>query len=173
MVSEFLYNSNFALKIDFMQELGVIVLAAGQGTRMKSDLPKVLHPVGGKPLLLHALETARDLKPNRIAVVIGHGAERVRQADLANDLRLVLQEQQLGTGHAVLCARHVFEAFTGDIVILSGDVPLIRESTLQAMVEHHRRRQAVVTLLTACLTAPMGYGRILRDSLSALAGIFE
>jgi bifunctional UDP-N-acetylglucosamine pyrophosphorylase/glucosamine-1-phosphate N-acetyltransferase len=156
-----------------MQELGVIVLAAGQGTRMKSDLPKVLHPLGGKPLLLHALETARALNPSRIAVVIGHGAERVRQADLGNDVHWVLQEQQLGTGHAVLCTRQVFEDFTGDIVILSGDVPLIRENTLQAMVEHHRRRQAVATLLTACLTAPIGYGRILRDSHSALAGIVE
>jgi bifunctional UDP-N-acetylglucosamine pyrophosphorylase/glucosamine-1-phosphate N-acetyltransferase len=156
-----------------MQELGVIILAAGQGTRMKSDLPKVLHPLGGKPLLLHALEAARELKPSHIAVVIGHGAERVPQTDLGNDFCWVLQERQLGTGHAVLCAREIFENFAGDIVILSGDVPLVRGTTLRAMVEHHRCRQAVATLLTAYLVTPMGYGRILRDGRGALVGIVE
>jgi bifunctional UDP-N-acetylglucosamine pyrophosphorylase/glucosamine-1-phosphate N-acetyltransferase len=156
-----------------MQELGVILLAAGQGTRMRSDLPKGLHPLGGKALLLHALGTARQLKPSRIAVVIGHGADRVRQSYSGSDVSWVIQAQQLGTGHAVLCAREAFEDFAGDIVILSGDVPLIRETTLRAMVEHHRRKQAAATLLTAFLAQPMGYGRILRDNHGALAGVVE
>ncbi len=114
-----------------MQELGVIILAAGQGTRMKSCLPKVLHSVGGKPLLLHVLSTARRLSPSRVAVIIGHGADAVRQAYPDNDVGWVVQEQQLGTGHAVLCARDIFHDFGGDVVILSGDVPLIRASTLR------------------------------------------
>jgi bifunctional UDP-N-acetylglucosamine pyrophosphorylase/glucosamine-1-phosphate N-acetyltransferase len=156
-----------------MQELGVILLAAGQGTRMRSDLPKVVHPLGGKPLLLHALGTAQRLKPSRVAVIVGHGADRVRQACSGSDVTWVIQDQQLGTGHAVLCARDAFEGFAGDIVILSGDVPLIRESTLRAMVEHHWRKQAAATLLTACLAQPTGYGRILRSGQGALTGIVE
>ena len=156
-----------------MQELGVILMAAGQGTRMRSSLPKVLHPVGGKPLFLHSLATARQLNPSRVALVIGYGAEGVQRACSANDVSWVIQEQQLGTGHAVLSAQNAFSEFNGDIVILSGDVPLIRESTLRAMVEHHRCRGAAVTLLTAFLDEPKGYGRILRDAHGALTGIVE
>jgi bifunctional UDP-N-acetylglucosamine pyrophosphorylase/glucosamine-1-phosphate N-acetyltransferase len=156
-----------------MQELGVIILAAGQGTRMKSCLPKVLHSVGGKPLLLHVLSTARRLSPSRVAVIIGHGADAVRQAYPDNDVGWVVQEQQLGTGHAVLCARDIFHDFGGDVVILSGDVPLIRASTLRSMIEFHRRERAAVTLLTATLDDPTGYGRILRTRDGTIAGIVE
>jgi len=156
-----------------MQKLGVIILAAGQGTRMKSCLPKVLHSVGGKPLLLHVLSTARRLSPSRVAVIIGHGADAVRQAYPDNDVGWVVQEQQLGTGHAVLCARDIFHDFGGDVVILSGDVPLIRASTLRSMIEFHRRERAAVTLLTATLDDPTGYGRILRTRDGTIAGIVE
>jgi len=156
-----------------MQELGVILMAAGQGTRMRSSLPKVLHPVCGKPLFLHALTTARELHPKRVALVIGYRADRVRQAYSANDVSWVVQEQQLGTGHAVLCTQKAFDQFDGDLLILSGDVPLIRANTLHAMVEHHRRQRAALTLLTAFLDQPKGYGRILRDDRGALIGIVE
>ena len=156
-----------------MQELGVILMAAGQGTRMRSSLPKVLHPVCGKPLLLHALATARELSPARIALVIGHGAEQVRRACSADDVDWVVQQQQLGTGHAVMCAEHAFRDFAGDIVILSGDVPLIRASTLLGLIERHRRQGAALTLLTAALDQPAGYGRILRDGGGRLIGIVE
>ena len=156
-----------------MPDLGVILLAAGQGTRMKSELPKVLHPLGGKPLLLHALETARRLSPRTIAVVVGHGAAAVRQAQPAGDLAWVTQERQLGTGHAVLCAKPAFEGFAGDILILSGDVPLIREQTLRDLLERHRSRQAALTLLTARLGEPKGYGRIVRDDGGAIVEIVE
>jgi bifunctional UDP-N-acetylglucosamine pyrophosphorylase / glucosamine-1-phosphate N-acetyltransferase len=156
-----------------MQELGIILLAAGQGTRMNSNVPKVLHPLGGRPLFLHALETARRLNPTRMAIVIGHGAEAVRSAYAGNDIAWIIQEQQLGTGHAVLCAREAFKGFKGEIIILSGDVPLIQELTLSLMVEHHRSRNAVVTLLTASLDKPKGYGRILRDGRDAITGIVE
>ncbi|MGH7816050.1 MAG: NTP transferase domain-containing protein, partial [Candidatus Binatia bacterium] len=156
-----------------MQELGVILLAAGQGTRMKSALPKVLHPLGGKPLFLHALATAQQLHPARVAVIIGHGADAVRQAYSGNDVAWLVQEQQLGTGHAALCAKSTFRDFHGDVLILSGDVPLIRECTLRALVEHHRFKRAAVTLLTALLDEPNGYGRILRAGVGTISAIVE
>ncbi|HEX6175727.1 MAG TPA: bifunctional UDP-N-acetylglucosamine diphosphorylase/glucosamine-1-phosphate N-acetyltransferase GlmU [Candidatus Binatia bacterium] len=146
-----------------MNDIGVIVLAAGQGTRMKSDIPKVLHHLGGTPLFLHALRAAQRLEPSRIAVIVGHGAGAVQQAYSGDDLCWVIQEKQLGTAHAVLCAEPTFHGFTGDILILSGDVPLIRESTLKRLVDQHHREQAAVTLLTANLEDPKGYGRIARD----------
>ena len=156
-----------------MQELGVVVLAAGQGTRMKSNLPKVLHPLGGRPLFLHVLRTAQRLNPNPVAIVIGHGAEAVRSAYARNDVAWILQEQQRGTGHAVLCAKEAFKGFTGEVIILSGDVPFIREQTLLMLVAHHRSRSAALTLLTAFLDEPKGYGRILRDDHGNVTGIVE
>jgi bifunctional UDP-N-acetylglucosamine pyrophosphorylase/glucosamine-1-phosphate N-acetyltransferase len=156
-----------------MHPLGVILLAAGQGTRMKSDMPKVLHSLGGKPLFLHALNTAQRLAPQRIAVVIGHGADAVKGACSENGVAWATQREQLGTGHAVLCARDAFKGFAGDVLILSGDVPLIQETTLRAMVERHRSRGAALTLLTANLDNPRGYGRILRDPQGRIAGIVE
>jgi len=161
------------MAMEQMQELGVILLAAGQGTRMKSALPKVLHPLGGKPLFLHALGTAQRLKPEPVAVIVGHGAETVRQAYLGSDVDWRVQEQQLGTGHAVLCTKAAFDDFSGDVLILSGDVPLIRETTLRAMVEHHRSARAALTLLTAALDNPKGYGRILRAGDGKITGTVE
>ena len=156
-----------------MPELGVILLAAGQGTRMKSELPKVLHPLGGKALLLHALHAARGLSPGIIAIVIGHGGAAVREAEPATDITWVVQKRQLGTGHAVLSAQPAFNDFGGDVLILSGDVPLIRKETLQHLVSEHRRRRAALTLLTARLVEPKGYGRILRNDLGRIVGIIE
>ncbi|HEY7220035.1 MAG TPA: bifunctional UDP-N-acetylglucosamine diphosphorylase/glucosamine-1-phosphate N-acetyltransferase GlmU [Candidatus Binatia bacterium] len=156
-----------------MRPLGVIILAAGQGTRMKSQLPKVLHPLGGKPLFLRVLDTARQLHPKVVTIVIGHGAEAVRVAYPESDVRWVIQEKQLGTGHAVLCAAEEFHSFDGDVVILSGDVPSIQEKTLCNLIEHHRDRHVAATLLTAQLREPKGYGRILRDAGGALSGIIE
>jgi bifunctional UDP-N-acetylglucosamine pyrophosphorylase/glucosamine-1-phosphate N-acetyltransferase len=156
-----------------MNDIGVIVLAAGQGTRMKSEIPKVLHRLGGTPLFLHAVRAAQKLKPSRIAVIVGHGAAAVQQAYPGKDLSWVFQERQLGTAHAVLCAEATFHGFTGDILILSGDVPLIRMNTLDRLVDHHRRQQAAVTLLTATLENPHGYGRIVRDDKRQIARTAE
>jgi bifunctional UDP-N-acetylglucosamine pyrophosphorylase/glucosamine-1-phosphate N-acetyltransferase len=156
-----------------MQELGVILLAAGQGTRMKSALPKVLHPLAGRPLFIHALGTAQRLLPARVAIVIGHGADLVRQAHNGTDVAWAIQDKQLGTGHAVICAKEVFDRFSGEVLILSGDVPLIKEATLRAMVAQHRSRQTAVTLLTAALDQPQGYGRVMRDASGKVTGIVE
>jgi len=156
-----------------VRHLGVILLAAGQGTRMKSSLPKVLHPLGGKPLFLHPLGTAQRLEPERVAVVIGHGAGAVRDAYDRNDVIWITQEKQLGTGHAVLSAQRAFGDFSGDILILSGDVPLIEEQTLAAMIKTHRESEAALTLMTACLETPAGYGRILRNERGVISGTIE
>jgi len=156
-----------------MRELGVIILAAGQGTRMKSALPKVLHPLAGRPLFVHGLTTAQRLAPARVTIVIGHGAELVRQSYHGKDISWVIQERQLGTGHAVRCAETLFKDFSGDILILSGDVPLIQENTLRDMVERHRTRKAAATLLTASLDRPTGYGRVMRDATGNITGTVE
>jgi len=156
-----------------MNQLGVILLAAGQGTRMKSAVPKVLHSLGGKALFLHVLENARRLDPAIIAIVVGHAARRVQDACPARDINWAIQEEQLGTGHAVLCAQDKFHEFAGDILILSGDVPLIQEQTLRAMIENQRSSRADLSFLTAQLDNPNGYGRILRDAEGAVTGIIE
>ncbi len=156
-----------------MNQLGVILLAAGQGTRMKSAVPKVLHSLGGKALYLHVLETAKRLDPAVVAIVVGHAARTVQEACPVRDINWAVQEEQLGTGHAVLCAHDKFRGFDGNILILSGDVPLIEEQTLRTIIEHQRSSRADLSLLTAQLDNPKGYGRILRNAQGAIAGIVE
>lgn len=146
--------------------LEIIVLAAGQGTRMRSDLPKVLHPLARRPLLAHVLATARSLSPERIHVVIGHGAGQVRSTFDAPDLTWVLQSEQLGTGHAVLQAMPgVQESST--VLVLYGDVPLLQAATLKALV------QQAPALLTAEFDDPTGYGRVLRNDAGELRAVVE
>jgi bifunctional UDP-N-acetylglucosamine pyrophosphorylase/glucosamine-1-phosphate N-acetyltransferase len=140
---------------------------------MKSGLPKVLHKIGGQPLFLHVLRTAKLLRPERLAIIIGHGADAVRRAYGGSDVIWVTQEEQLGTGHAVLSAKQSFADFAGDLLILSGDVPLIEERTLRSMVACHREQRAAATLLTAVLDDPAGYGRIVRDGHGALKASIE
>ena len=149
--------------------LEVIILAAGQGTRMKSELPKVLHPVAGRPMLEHVVNTAEQLNPTAVHVVVGHGAQQVQQALAGYALNWVQQEQQLGTGHAVLQA---MPAVADDSVVLVvyGDVPLIAATTLASLVDAAHTAPA---LLTANLVNPDGYGRILRDDSGALCGVIE
>ena len=156
-----------------MNDVGVVILAAGLGRRMKSGLPKVMHPLAGKPLLFHVLTAARRLEPSKLAIIIGHGAEAVRRTCPKDGITWVVQERQLGSGHAVLCAKHAFGEFAGDILILSGDVPLISERTLNGVLHGHRRHKAVLTLVTASLKEPRGYGRVLRHANSEIAGIVE
>ncbi|MEM1142408.1 MAG: bifunctional UDP-N-acetylglucosamine diphosphorylase/glucosamine-1-phosphate N-acetyltransferase GlmU [Pseudomonadota bacterium] len=146
--------------------LEVIILAAGQGTRMRSNLPKVLHPVASKPLLSHVLDSARQLSPAQLHVVVGHGAEQVRDALDAPDITWVEQTEQLGTGHAVLQAMPGVRA-DSTVLVLYGDVPLLRPETLQALADNSP------ALLSAELNDPTGYGRVLRDSDGQLMGVVE
>jgi bifunctional UDP-N-acetylglucosamine pyrophosphorylase/glucosamine-1-phosphate N-acetyltransferase len=143
--------------------LNVVILAAGQGKRMHSDLPKVLHPLAGKPLLAHVIDSARDLGAKKICVVYGHGGERVREALDAPDLAWAKQEPQLGTGHAVLQAMPAAAASApteSSTLVLYGDVPLTRTSTLRRLIDAAGSDK--LALLTAHLDNPRGYGRIVR-----------
>ncbi|HHH44199.1 MAG TPA: UDP-N-acetylglucosamine diphosphorylase/glucosamine-1-phosphate N-acetyltransferase [Gammaproteobacteria bacterium] len=148
----------------------VIILAAGQGTRMRSDLPKILHPLGGEPLLQHVIRTARSLEPAGIHVVYGHGGEQVREALAQEGVDWVLQDRQLGTGHAV---DQAMPSVQDDevVLVLYGDVPLIRAETLQRLVK--QARQGALSVLTATLDEPFGYGRMLRADDGRLTGIVE
>lgn len=143
-------------------KLAAVILAAGQGTRMKSQNPKVLHPICGRPMLSLVVRTARSLDARPIVPVIGHGAEQVRTVLAEEPLTFALQEEQLGTGHALLCAEAALKGFTGDLLLLCGDVPLLRDTTLRALLEQHRSTSACVTILTAQMQDPTGYGRIIR-----------
>lgn len=149
--------------------LDIVILAAGQGTRMRSALPKVLHPVAGNSMLGHVIHSARQLKPQGIHVVIGHGAELVRERLAADDLNFVLQDKQLGTGHAVAQALPALSAET--VLILYGDVPLIEVDTLQRLLAKVTAQQ--LGLLTVTLADPTGYGRIVRDAEGQVAAIVE
>jgi bifunctional UDP-N-acetylglucosamine pyrophosphorylase/glucosamine-1-phosphate N-acetyltransferase len=149
--------------------LEIVILAAGQGTRMRSALPKVLHPIAGNSMLGHVIHSARQLDPQRIHVVIGHGAEAVRERLVADDLNFVLQDKQLGTGHAVAQAVPFIESDT--VLILYGDVPLIEVETLQRLLKKVAPQQ--LGLLTVELDDPTGYGRIVRDAAGKVTAIVE
>lgn len=149
--------------------LDIVILAAGQGTRMRSALPKVLHPVAGNSMLGHVIYSARQLSPQSIQVVIGHGADLVREQLAADDLNFVLQDKQLGTGHAV--AQAVPEINADTVLILYGDVPLIEVETLQRLLTLVNDQQ--LGLLTVNLEDPTGYGRIVRDAENRVSAIVE
>jgi bifunctional UDP-N-acetylglucosamine pyrophosphorylase/glucosamine-1-phosphate N-acetyltransferase len=149
--------------------LDIVILAAGQGTRMRSALPKVLHPVAGNSMLGHVIHNARQLSPESIHVVIGHGGEQVREQLGSDDLNFVVQDKQLGTGHAVAQALPVLNAET--VLILYGDVPLIKVETLHRLLTLVNDQQ--LGLLTVTLNDPTGYGRIVRDSQHRVTAIVE
>jgi bifunctional UDP-N-acetylglucosamine pyrophosphorylase/glucosamine-1-phosphate N-acetyltransferase len=145
-------------------KLAVVIMAAGKGTRLKSRRPKVLHEIGGKPLLGHVIAAAsRVVAPSDIHVIVGHQAERVREALAPTGVAFVEQTEQRGTGHAIQCASAAIAGYT-DILVLSGDVPLIRTETIRQLFDFHQKHGAAMTILTAIPEDPTGYGRILRRS---------
>jgi bifunctional UDP-N-acetylglucosamine pyrophosphorylase/glucosamine-1-phosphate N-acetyltransferase len=157
-----------------MSDIHIVILAAGKGTRMKSALPKVLHRAGDLSLIEQVLRTAESLEPQSIVVVLGHQAQTVRESlQKRQGLAFALQEPQLGTGHALLQAELMLAAARGTVVLLSGDVPLLRGSTLRDLVVHHNRTGAAATVLTAVVDDPHGYGRIVRDFGQGIVGIVE
>ncbi len=153
-----------------VQISSVVVLAAGQGKRMNSPLPKVLHQVCGRPMVLHVIDAARAVGAERIVVVLGHGHEQVRPY-LPPDCVVALQEQQLGTGHAVLAA--AARILPGPMLVLPGDTPLVTGEALAALVNDHNLTKAAATVLTMELEDPTGYGRIVRDTDGSLLRIVE
>jgi diadenosine tetraphosphate (Ap4A) HIT family hydrolase/CTP:molybdopterin cytidylyltransferase MocA len=152
-----------------------LVLAAGKGTRMESDLAKVLHEIDGRTLLAHVLTTASSLGMARTLVVVGHQAEEVARRHLAYGIETVLQEPQLGTGHAAMVAAPALarEGEATSLLVLYGDVPLLRPATLSELMERHLLEENSVTVLTACVPEPKGYGRIVRDGDGRFAAIIE
>jgi bifunctional UDP-N-acetylglucosamine pyrophosphorylase/glucosamine-1-phosphate N-acetyltransferase len=156
-----------------MSEKHIVILAAGKGTRMKSAVPKVLHPAGGLPLIEHVLRAADALKPATTVLVVGHLAAQVQEAlSKRPGLRFALQEPQLGTGHALLQAEPHLAGATGTVVLLSGDVPLLRAETLADLVQRHESAGAAATVLTARVSGPHEYGRIVREN-GRIAAIVE
>jgi len=156
------------------RQLGVIILAAGAGTRMESNIAKVLHPVAGSPMLSYVLAAARELKPSRLGVVIGYQGEDVKKTfSNQNDIEWIWQKEMRGTGDAVRSATSAFKDFEGPILILYGDIPGVRSETLQRIRMVHTSSQSVATLLTAELEEPTGYGRIVLDAEGSVAKIVE
>jgi len=150
-----------------------VVLAAGLGKRMNSDLPKVLHPALGKPLLLHVLGQLDPLKPRLTVVVVGHRAPLVREALRGRDVSFAEQTPQLGTGHAVQMAWSAIEKGPETLLVLAGDMPLIRTATLSRLLERHEREGNGVTFLSGVLEDPSGYGRVIRDGRDEFVKIVE
>jgi bifunctional UDP-N-acetylglucosamine pyrophosphorylase/glucosamine-1-phosphate N-acetyltransferase len=149
-----------------------IVLAAGQGKRMKSKLYKVLHPVCGKPMVSHVLDAVREASCERSIIIVGHGADAVK-SELGQSAEYALQEKQLGTGHAVMQAKPMLAEEDGVTVVICGDTPLVRKETVEAMIALHLQQGAAATILTAEINDPTGYGRILRGSDNSVLRIVE
>lgn len=152
--------------------VSAVILAAGQGTRMKSKRPKVLHPVGGEPMIKHVVRAVAELYPHRLVVVVGYGAEEVRRT-LGDGYLYVEQEEQWGTGHALLRARQLLEGQGDTVLALFGDHPLITTKTLCRILDEHEKEGAAITILTFHPPDPTGYGRIRRDEAGQVIGIIE
>ncbi len=154
--------------------LAVVILAAGKGTRMKSDLPKVLHSLGGQPLLAYTLDLAQKLSAGRVVVVVGHQAARVKEAFASRpDLRFVVQEPQLGTGHAVMAATPELGDWQGPVLILCGDVPGLKLGTIACLLAAHASQGNALTVLGMDLEQPGAYGRLVTDGAGRLLRITE
>jgi len=156
-----------------MRDVVAVVMAAGAGTRMKSGRAKVLHPVLGRPMVAHVLDLCRRLQVKRTLVVVGYQAEAVKEACAGASVEFVLQAEQRGTAHAVLQAAEAMKGFTGTVLVLSGDVPLLKEETVRALLTHHERKRAAATMLTATLPDPTGYGRVIRKGGGQVLRVVE
>lgn len=154
-------------------EMAIIILAAGKGVRMQSDLPKVFHNLGGKPLLQHVLESVNDLSPQKTLVVVGHKKELIEDYFSSWKVDFVCQKEQLGTGHAVMQAEPYLKGFTGQVLILAGDVPFIKSSTLKKMLEMQKKEKAAAVDLTCDLDDPASFGRIVRNAAGDFMRIVE
>lgn len=154
-------------------KLAFIVLAAGEGTRMRSSIPKPLHKVAGKPMILHVLDSISEFPCYKTVVVIGAGAEEMKEVLHGRPLEFVLQERRLGTGHAVKIAKGLFSGYRGDIVVLYGDVPLVSSKTISELVSFHRENGVDASILTTFLEDPTGYGRVVKGDNGLVKEIVE
>ncbi|HCD35939.1 sugar phosphate nucleotidyltransferase [Chlorobium phaeovibrioides] len=142
--------------------LAIVIMAGGKGTRMQSDLPKVLHKAAGRALIEHVIDKSQALDPEKIILIVGHQAELVKDSVKHYPVACALQEPQLGTGHAVMQAEEPLQNFQGEVLILSGDAPLFTLESLQNLIRFHRESDAQATVLTAEMENPTGYGRVIR-----------
>jgi len=156
-----------------MGPLRTVILAAGKGKRMSSERAKVLHLLCGKPLLSYVIQTAQEVGAEEIVVVVGHQREAVKGRFAGQSLIFVEQKEQLGTGHAVLQASHQFNGYEGTVLIMCGDVPLVRPGTIKELLAFHKKERALVTILTAHLPDPTGYGRIIKNQKGEVIKIVE
>jgi UDP-N-acetylglucosamine diphosphorylase/glucosamine-1-phosphate N-acetyltransferase len=148
-------------------------MAAGQGTRMNSDLAKVLHLINGRPMVHYVIDLASTLGSEKTVLIIGHQRERVKEVCEDYPVLYAIQDEQLGTAHAVIQTKDLLATYEYDLLILSGDVPLLSETTLEKLINSHQNSGAIATLLTAILENPTGYGRVIRDSEGKVAKIVE
>jgi len=155
------------------RELAVLILAAGEGTRMKSSIAKVLHTLCGKTMIRYVVDAVRTISPRRIIVVVGHQAGAVMEELGGEDLEFVVQKERLGTAHAAMMAEPALDGFSGTLVVLNGDTPLLTTETLQGLVTYHHDMEAAATVLSAGLDEPTGYGRVIRDGDGGLLRIVE
>ena len=153
-------------------KISVIILAAGQGTRMRSSLPKVLHPVAGQSLIRHLYQTISEITSEKPVIIVGHGADQVRK-EMKEDVLFAVQEQQLGTGHAVKSAEKILKDSTDLILVVSADMPLLTSETLQAMVEEQMTNVGPVTMLSVVSPNPRGFGRVVRSAEGKVCAIVE
>jgi UDP-N-acetylglucosamine diphosphorylase/glucosamine-1-phosphate N-acetyltransferase len=153
--------------------LATVILAAGKGTRMKSDLAKVLHKISNKPLIHYVIDQAQSIHSDEIVLIVGHQKDDVVKSVEKYQVRHAIQDQQLGTGHAVQQAEDLLNSFEGNVLILSGDVPLLSEETLNTFIKFHETENSKATVLTAVLEDPTGYGRIKRTKSGDLASVVE
>ena len=153
--------------------LSIVIMAAGRGTRMNSDLPKVLHKLSGETLLNHVISTSLELSPKRIVVVVGHEAQMVRDSVPDKNILFSIQREQKGTGHAVMQTSEHLENFDGNTLVLSGDVPLIKKHTLLSLIQRQESNGYDASMLTAQIDNPTGYGRVIRDQNNNLEKVRE
>ena len=155
-----------------MSDTAIIIMAAGKGKRMKSNLPKVLHNLAGKPILNYVLDTVSQLEAKRKILIVGYKSDRIREL-ISDKIEYVEQNEQLGTAHAVLQTKKLLSGFKGNILILSGDVPFLTVKILKRLLKYHKANNFCCTLLSTVLKKPKGYGRIIRDKMGEIKGIIE
>ena len=154
-------------------QLAVIILAAGKGTRMNSNLPKVLHPINNQPMILRVIKSAYQINAQPIITIVGYKHKMVEETLKNENVKFALQKQQNGTGHAVMQCADILKEFHGNVLVLSGDVPFISPNTLKALIKTHNNSNAKATVLTCELKDPYGYGRIIKEDNNILKKIIE
>lgn len=156
-----------------MNTISTVIMAAGKGTRMQSDLPKVLHKLNGRSMVHYVIDLAEEINSEKIVLIVGHKKELLEQECADRKIEYALQSPQLGTGHAVQMTGPAFKGYDGDILVLSGDVPLLTKASIQTLIEQHQQSKASATLLTADVQDPHGYGRVIRTLDNTVKSIVE